>query len=497
MALFLNNSYRRLKIILFLCLAGITNLFSQGTEFHLTFTKEISDEPLTGRAVLFLSKDTLVDPDITNPYQLFITFGKNFTNWKNEEELILTNSNSDSFLSTMNGLNGYYSLRAVIDIDSTSCLFYNNGNLYSDKIIFSSASGKLNIVDVNVKNVLGGIEFKESKYIKLLKLRSILLSNFFNSSTYIEAAVILPGSYYNDTCRYYPVVFVFPGWGATHIAPTENDFQQKRYGIKGYGDEKIFVFLNQDCRYGFHVFANSDNNGPRATSFIEEFIPYLEKMYRVAKNQNGRFLVGQSSGAWAAIWLQVNYPDMFGMTWAGSPDPLDFRDFVGHNLYKENANIFYDSNGTLTPAIKTTGKEFTNKMWSDMETALGEGGQYQSFEAVFGKCNQNNKPEQVFDRETGKIYPNALEHWKNYDISSFVRKNAEELKNKLDGKLNIVVSYNDNFYLDGSVRLFKEIFDSLRIKANIKFLKDEGHDTWNEETRIEMHGKMDSIFSGK
>jgi hypothetical protein len=488
---------KSVKIILWIFLIGISNLFSQGTEFHLTYNNEISNEPISGRVVLFLSKDTLTDPDITNPYQLFITFGKNFTNWKNGEELVLNDSNTDSFLSTMNGLSSYYSLRAVVDIDSTSCLFYNNGNLYSDKIIFNSASNELNIVDVSVKNVLSGIDFKETKYIKLLRLKSSLLSDFYNYPTYIESAVILPDSYYSDTTQYYPVVFVFPGWGATHFAPTQGDFQQKRYGMKGYGEEKIFVFLNQDCRYGYHVFANSDNNGPRAASLITEFIPYLENIYRVVKKSNGRFLTGQSSGAWAAIWLQVNYPDLFGMTWAGSPDPLDFRDFIGHNLYKENTNIFYDSEGNLTPAIRSNDIVFTNKMWSDMETALGEGGQYESFEAVFGRRDVNNRPEQLFDRHTGQIFPDAIEHWKNYDISLFVRKHAGELKNKLDGKLNIVVSDNDDFYLDGSVRLFKETLDSLGIKANIKFLKDAKHDTWNEETRTEMHRKMDGIFSGK
>jgi S-formylglutathione hydrolase FrmB len=267
--------------------------------------------------------------------------------------------------------------------------------------------------------------------------------------------------------------------------------------LKGYGEEKIFVVLNQDCRFGYHVFADSDNNGPRAKSFITEFIPYLEKEYRVAKNPNGRFLTGQSSGAWAALWLQVNYPDEFGMTWAGSPDPVDFRDFAGHNLYSEDANLFYDSEGNLTSSIRSSEIFFTNKQWSDMETVLGEGGQYQSFEAVFGKRDKNNKPEQIFNRNTGEINKEALEHWKNYDLNLFIQKNAEELKNKLADKLNIIVSENDDFYLDGSVRLFKETLDSLGFKANIKFLKDAGHNTWNEESRTEMHNRMDEIFLKK
>ncbi len=487
----------RIIRIFFLSLLFVTTSFSQGTEFQLRYTNEVSGKPISGRVLLLLSEDTLIDPDIPNPFQPFITFGMDFKNWKTGEELILTGGNTDSYLSSIENLNGDYSLRAVIDTDTASCLLLKDGMFYSDKINFNTIPGKLNIINVKVNNVLSGMGFKESEFIKLLKLQSDLLSEFYNTPTYIEAAVILPDSYYNDSSRYYPVVFVFPGWGTTHIAPSRNDFQQKRYGLKGYGEEKIFVVLNQDCRFGYHVFADSDNNGPRAKSFITEFIPYLEKEYRVAKNPNGRFLTGQSSGAWAALWLQVNYPDEFGMTWAGSPDPVDFRDFAGHNLYSEDANLFYDSEGNLTSSIRSSEIFFTNKQWSDMETVLGEGGQYQSFEAVFGKRDKNNKPEQIFNRNTGEINKEALEHWKNYDLNLFIQKNAEELKNKLADKLNIIVSENDDFYLDGSVRLFKETLDSLGFKANIKFLKDAGHNTWNEESRTEMHNRMDEIFLKK
>ena len=480
--------------LLFFLLVSFANLYSQQTEFRLKFTSEVSTSPITGRAILILSKDTLTDPDLPNPYQQFITFGKNFNNWEPGEILSLSDYDADSYMSSINELDGFYSLRVVIDTDTTSSLLLNDGIIYSDKIIFKTAAGQNNIIDIKVNHILTGRGFKEREGIELLRLRSELLSNFCNIPTYIEAAVILPDSYKDEPGRYYPVVFVFPGWGTTHIAPSKNDFQQKRYGMKGFGEEKIFVFLNQDCRFGFHVFADSDNNGPRATSFITEFIPFLESKYRVVKNAGGRFLIGQSSGAWAAIWLQVHYPDMFGMTWAGSPDPIDFRDFIGHNLYVKNANLFYDSDGNLIPAVRTPGVNFTYKEWADMETVLGEGGQFQSFEAVFGRRNPEGKPEQVFDRRTGEIFQKALEHWKNYDINIFIQKNSGELKNKLANKLNIVVADNDDYFLDGSVRQFKKTLDSLGFETNIKFLKEGGHNTWNDELRQEMHSRMDAVY---
>jgi hypothetical protein len=132
-----------------------------------------------------------------------------------------------------------------------------------------------------------------------------------------------------------------------------------------------------------------------------------------------------------------------------------------------------------------------------MESALGEGGQYQSFEAVFGRREKDGKPEQVFDRTSGRIYPKAVDHWKNYDINRLIISNSQSLKSSLSGKINITVAENDDFYLDGSVKLLKQTLDSLNINSNILLLPDGGHDAWSDEIRVSMHTKMDSILASR
>src|SRR6201996_493468 len=64
---------------------------------------------------------------------------------------------------------------------------------------------------------------------------------------------------------------------------------------------------------------------------------------------SGRLLTGHSSGGWAALWLQVTYPKLFGGTWPTSPDPSDFRDFLGIDLYAPNANVYRKPDGTPWP----------------------------------------------------------------------------------------------------------------------------------------------------
>ena len=59
----------------------------------------------------------------------------------------------------------------------------------------------------------------------------------------------------------------------------------------------------------------------------------------------GRLLQGHSSGGWAALWLQVNYPDVFGGTWPTAPDPVDFHAFIPVDLTTER-NIYRKRDGS-------------------------------------------------------------------------------------------------------------------------------------------------------
>ncbi len=463
-------------------------------EFVLIYSEEVSDKPITGRALIILSPDTLVDPDIPDPYRPFITIGMDFKDWASGEELIMNSGNTDSFLSGPDELEGDYSLRVLLNPDTAGCIIYEAGFFYSEMHVIHVDPDRPGKFIIPVGNTYPGVVFTESERVRLMTVRSELLSGFYGYDRYIEAAVILPESYYSDTVRYYPVVYVFPGFGSSHLAASVDDFQEKRYGMAGYGEEKIFVFMNQECRYGFHVFADSENNGPRATSFIDEFIPQFESEYRAFSDPEARFLTGQSSGGWAALWLLVNYPEMFGMVWSGSPDPVDFRDFIGHNLYAREASMYYGMNGQLTASMRGEGAGFSNKDWAMLESAMGDGGQYQSFEAVFSKKGKDGKPEQMFDRETGLVDKDVINHWKRYDINRIVSGMAEDLRPVLDNKINIVVSENDDFFLDGAVKLFNNTLDSLGIQHNILLLHDGGHNTWTDAIRTNMHTRFDSIF---
>jgi len=98
--------------------------------------------------------------------------------------------------------------------------------------------------------------------------------------------------------------------------------------------ETIWILLDESLPTGTHEFADSVNNGPWGTALTTELIPHLESRCHSDARAGARFLNGHSSGGWATIWLQVTYSRIFGGTWSTSPDPSDFHDFVGPDLYQ-------------------------------------------------------------------------------------------------------------------------------------------------------------------
>src|SRR4029079_3629585 len=119
----------------------------------------------------------------------------------------------------------------------------------------------------------------------------------------------------------------------------------------------IWVCLDESSATGTHEFADSANNGPWGEALTTELIPSLEAHYRMDARAGGRFLTGHSSGGWATLWLQTRYPAVFGGTWSTSPDPSDFHDFPGADIYRPDANAFVDAQGRPIPLVRMDGKD--------------------------------------------------------------------------------------------------------------------------------------------
>lgn len=313
---------------------------------------------------------------------------------------------------------------------------------------------------------------------RALVFESPALTAFRGSPTYLKGWVLLPPDYDKHENAHYPTVYFTHGFGGNlaYLAFKASGIWADMAG--GRMPPMIWVFLDEHIATGTHEFADSVNNGPWGTALTTEVIPYLESQYRMDAKPSGRFLTGHSSGGWATLWLQVRYPKIFGGTWSTSPDPSDFHNFTGADLYAPDANVYLKPDGSPNPLVRDNGKVLaTFKQFAQLERVLGPyGGQMASFDWVFSPRSADGRPEPMFDRTTGKVDPDVVKYWRDhYDIAYRIRTQWPQLQPDLDGKIHVIVGTADTFYLNESAELLKGVLEKVGAHAEVQFLPGKTH----------------------
>lgn len=316
----------------------------------------------------------------------------------------------------------------------------------------------------------------------------------------MKAGIICPASYFMDTTRIFPVVYIIPGWGGTHFNALSKG-ARSAYGI-GQGQDKVYVFLNPETQtpWGLHAFVDSRVNGPWGAALVNELMPFIASQFRVSKDPALTFITGQSSGGYGAVWLALHYPEKFGGCWATAPDPVDFSSFTGGDIYRDS-NYYYDrlgrergiflANGTFKSTLRKA------RLTEELE---GDGGQQQSFEAAFGLPGADGRPRQLFDASTGKMDRAVSRSWKQYDLAWYVCRHWNEIKKKRAGKIRIYVGADDNFRLDESVASFSEKIKTVGADIHCEIIPGADHfSVRSAALTAKIQQQMDAIIqeSGK
>lgn len=309
-------------------------------------------------------------------------------------------------------------------------------------------------------------------------LISPVLTRFSGRETRIRAWVILPPGYGDHSTARYPTVYWTHGFGGTLKSAKVVGQTLYTRMAEGKMPPMIWVMLDESLLTGTHEFADSANNGPWGTALTTEFIPHLEAKYRMDAKASGRFLQGHSSGGWATLQLQINYPKIFGGTWSTSPDPSDFHAFSTTDLYAAKANLYRSPDGSASPIVRDHDKVLaTMEQLAGQERVLGDyGGQLASFEWVFSPRGADGRPLQMFNRETGDVDPTVVAYWgDHYDLANIVRKNWATRGPDLKGKIHLMVGTADTFYLDGAAHKFEIILKSLNDDPHFTYIENRTH----------------------
>lgn len=341
-------------LLLLACLLGVsswglTGVKAADPKFRVRLSESVASKPITGRLFVFATasaqRSPMQGPNWFSPEP----FAAIDVNGLKPGDTVEFDSAVDAFPAEIaKWPEKTYRLQAVLDHD-----FYyppphqGPGNFYSDVTTWDSASS--GVVTLDLDKVVPEVEYKDTDRVKFVQKKSDLLSDYFQREVIDRAAVILPASYETSSDRRYPVYYEVTGFGGTlrgmgrdpnpRRAPSEVEFIQ--------------VMLTGECKFGHHVYANSETNGPRGDALIQEMIPYIDSQFRTIADSKARFVGGHSSGGWSSLWLQVSYPETFGGVFSTSPDPVDFRDFQGTDLYAfPLQSVYTDPRGNRRPLAR-------------------------------------------------------------------------------------------------------------------------------------------------
>ncbi|HVP43670.1 MAG TPA: alpha/beta hydrolase-fold protein [Terriglobales bacterium] len=455
----------------------------QPVRFQISVAPEVADKAVSGRLLVFMTQSAadgkLLAPDLMNPSRVWVEAVEvHDLEPGTPIEVAPTLSFPKPFAQASVG---DYRFMALLDVNHNYSYKTraDGGDLHSDVIEqhgFDPA--KPAAVALTLSKRVAGQEFKDTVSQKLVSMESRVLSKFWGRPITVEAVVLLPPSYSKEPSRRYPAVYEIHGYQGNYLDSAHYRGREIAAAMSsGKTPEMIYVFLNGECPLGHHEFADSVNNGPWGEALTREFIPYLEKKFRMDGVPRGRLLTGHSSGGWSSLWLEINYPDVFGGTWSTSPDPEDFRSFTDIDLLKGD-NFYYDAGGKERNLFRFHGKEIMSmKEFVQLEQVLGDyGGQMQSFDAVFSPRGEDGRPMQVFDHQTGKVNPEVVKAWEErYDVSTYLRKNWKQIGPKLKGKIRVWVGSVDNFHLEGSARLLEQTLKELDAGAKVTYLEGRDH----------------------
>lgn len=475
--------------------------------FEISFPKDVVDQikelnlqvPITGRVYAIISRNNEKELRFQTGYTGVPIWGKNVYSLKPSEGAIIDEDVFGYPLKSIRDIPpGDYYVQGFINIytefkrsDGHTIWMHQDqwegqhwnispGNIYSDVKKVHIDPTKAESIKISCNHVIPRIEIPpDTKWVKRIKFKSKIITDFWGQPMYIGATILLPKGYDEHPDVYYPVNYIQGHFSlrAPHGFRTEpprgedprgrqkRGYEFYKYWISDECPRMIVVTFQHPCPYFDDSYAiNGPNVGPYGDALLKDLIPKIEENFRIIRKPYARLLSGGSTGGWESFALQLFYPDFFGGTWTGCPDPIDFRRFQVQNIY-EQPNMYYTIYEWMKVEIPETRStdgdiSFMMKDRCHYELVIGDknrsGLQWAIWNAVYTPVGEDGYPKDLWDWMTGEINPEVAEEWKKYDLSLYLRENWSWLGPKLVGKLHLYTGDMDNAYLNLGVVLVEE-----------------------------------------
>ncbi len=406
---------------------------------------------------------------------------------------------------------GNYVVQAVLDVDTTFSYLNAPGNLFSRPVSLQHFSVQHDSLMIELTYKIPPETLPENtRFIQFVQMKSRLLSRFWKREVFLRAGIILPRTYHAQPGRKFPVVYRIGGFHTRYTA-VQNMMQDAHPFKKAWeaadAPQFIVVQLDGEAPFGDSYQMNSANNGPYMYATLKELIPYIERKFRTYQDAKHRFLTGESTGGWVSLALQIWNPTYFNGAWSFCPDAVDFHYLQLVDIYQDTS-AFYNEFGYVRPSMRQTDGEpvfsIQQEIW--MENVMGRtnryvasGGQWGSWNAVYGPRGKDGLPRPIWDPWTGRIDTSVVAHWRRYDLLAYLKSHWSEIGAQLQGKLHIWMGDMDSFYLNNALRnlaAFLKAVDNPPSDARIFFQPGAGH-CWHGITWTERLQQMQQRLPGQ
>ena len=507
-----------LCLLLLSCELQIDTNVDNGRVFSLSYDRSLAPEAQDGRLLLMLATHDEQEPRflISNAANTQLVFGVNVEDWAADSERVIDQHAKGFPLADLSEvpagtyyaqglLNRYrdYHLAngKVVSLppDRGEGQQWNRkpGNFYSRPVkieIDDTGSGTFNLV---LDQVIPEIEPPEdTEFVRHVRMRSELLSEFWGEDIYLGAHVLLPKGFDDHPDVRYPLMIFhghFPAdFGGFRTEPPDPELEpdySERFDVHGYNiiqQQEAYAFYQTWISEDFPRFivieiqhptpyyddsyaVNSASQGPYGDALTYELIPYIEAQFRGIGEGWARFTYGGSTGGWEAMAVQVFYPDEYNGAFIACPDPIDFRAYLTVNIYEDANAYWYESPFQKLP--RPGHRDYLGNIHGSMydynrlEAVLGDRGrsgqQFDIWEATFSPMDEDGYPARLWDKESGEIDHEIAAYWReNFDLRHILERDWETLGPKLEGKLHIYTGDMDNFYLNNAVYLTEKFLQS-------------------------------------
>jgi len=152
----------------------------------------------------------------------------------------------------------------------------------------------------------------------------------------ISYSVYLPEGY-NESNRHYPVLYLLHGmWGNYSDWVTLGEVNRIASELITNGDiPEMIVIMPDGLTDAFYV-NNYDNSIRWEDFFYKEFIPSIEKKYRILGNRNNRAIAGLSMGGYGALYHAIKHSAMYKNCYALSAAVIEVEPIKEGQKQAEN-----------------------------------------------------------------------------------------------------------------------------------------------------------------